>query len=284
MLLYDLLFSIKPADDPGFQISSSSKLFSKFMGHYAAKKLEAIREPFANAVQTSSLVGHGIAGLESKLADLMEILSGVWLLPTSYKEQPTHEWLKVYLSDKHEHGLYEAWDSKDKIWSIFSFFSWDQTIAKNLDVKGAINNLCDVAGLKTKKEMASTNELRSACGLDGIEIRGKRQTSLSRALSLGQLSLRQMSSRVLPEDGSMDVPQMRDALRRKDDEIEVLQEEVRALQENLRKAWLEIDRLRSGQYEPVRAIEEESWATTSPGSLKHGKVAETMSLEDTNDC
>lgn len=39
------------------------------------------------AVQSSSLESVDSAGLEEKVADIMEILAGVWLLPASYKEE-----------------------------------------------------------------------------------------------------------------------------------------------------------------------------------------------------
>ena len=229
MFLYDILFSISPPDDPDFSRSSSSTLFSKIAGPYAAKLLESLRTPLAMAVHSSSLESVDAAGLESKIADLLEVLTGVWLLPASLKEEPTCEWLRTYLSCEEEHGSYDAWSKDDKVWSIFSFFSWDQKVASSHDIKAAIDNLCVVAGLKTRKDKAKTNDLRAACGLDEIEVQRHRS----------QLSLSHISgSRVAPDvkralrAANEEIQKLQEAIKFKDEEICHLKDELRSVNES----------------------------------------------------
>ena len=225
MFLYDILFGIGPHDDPDFERSSASKLFSKIIGPYAARKLEALRAPLAVAVYASSLEGVDSAGIESKIVDLMEILSGVWLLPSGLNESPTHEWLKTYLSRQEEHGMYSSWAMDDKVWSIFSFFSWDQKIAASHDARAAIDNLCVVAGLKTKREKAATNDLRVACGLEEIHLQVVQRSRK------GMLSV---SNRVEPDVGNakevLRMKAMESELKQAKERIKQLEEEVQCLQ------------------------------------------------------
>jgi len=42
----------------------------------------------------------------------------------SMKERPSKEWLRSYLQGE-ALSIYKAWDWKDAIWSVFSYFSWD---------------------------------------------------------------------------------------------------------------------------------------------------------------
>jgi hypothetical protein len=37
------------------------------------------------------------------------MLVGIWLLPNDLVEDPTPEWLRIYLTNKDEHVLYDAW-------------------------------------------------------------------------------------------------------------------------------------------------------------------------------
>ncbi len=41
------------------------------------------------------------------------------------KEVPSDEWLRTYLQGE-ALSIYKAWDWTDAIWSVFSYFSWEE--------------------------------------------------------------------------------------------------------------------------------------------------------------
>jgi len=56
-------------------------------------------------------------GVDDEIADLMELLSGIWLMKigiTGFKEEPLPAWLKNYLIDPKENKSYDAWSWADK--------------------------------------------------------------------------------------------------------------------------------------------------------------------------
>ena len=63
---------------------------------------------------------------------------------TGFKEEPLPAWLKNYLMDPKENESYDAWSWADKVWSIYSFFSFKET----KDVEVAFEELAKKAGQK----------------------------------------------------------------------------------------------------------------------------------------
>ena len=155
MALHDLFADSSDATDT----DNSSRIYLKIIGAEARWRMQEVREPITVAVRTSSLIAPEAQGVEKKVARLLEMLVGIWLLPNDLVENPTHEWLRSYLTDPNENGLYTAWSKADKVWSIYSFFCWAQTS----DVNKALSKLADTAGLRTKRELESVEEFRGTC-------------------------------------------------------------------------------------------------------------------------
>lgn len=65
-----------------------------------------------------SLTGHASEGVDECIADLIELLAGIWLMKIGDngfpKEEPLSAWLKSYLSSPDENSLYDAWSWADK--------------------------------------------------------------------------------------------------------------------------------------------------------------------------
>jgi len=140
-------------------VVQTSLMYEKIIGPEARKRMQDIREPISVAVRTSSLVASDARGIEKKIADLFQMLMGIWLLPNDLIEDPTSEWLRQYLTNKREHSLYDAWSKADKIWSVYSFFCWQQTS----DPKVALSMLADTAGLRSPRELATMDDFKQAC-------------------------------------------------------------------------------------------------------------------------
>ena len=69
------------------------------------------------ALDSDSLTGHDSEGVDECIADLIELLAGIWLMKignSGLKEEPLSAWLKSYLSNPDENGLYDAWSWADK--------------------------------------------------------------------------------------------------------------------------------------------------------------------------
>jgi hypothetical protein len=116
----------------------------------------------ASAIKDDGLNGHESVGVDDSIADLMELLSGIWLMQigaTGFKEEPLPAWLKSYLIDPKENESYDAWSWADKVWSIYSFFSFKKT----KDVEVAFEELAKKAGLKGDEQLAASDLF-----LDGI--------------------------------------------------------------------------------------------------------------------
>ena len=95
--------------------AQTSLMYEKIIGPEARKRMQDIREPISVAVRTSSLVANDAIGIEKKIADLFQMLVGIWLLPNDLIEDPTSRWLRQYLTDKREHSLYDAWSKVREI-------------------------------------------------------------------------------------------------------------------------------------------------------------------------
>ena len=70
------------------------------------------------ALKSDSLTGHDSEGVDESIAELMELLSGIWLMKIGDngfpKEEPLSAWLKSYLSSPDENSFYDAWSWADK--------------------------------------------------------------------------------------------------------------------------------------------------------------------------
>ena len=157
MALFDLLFTVLPQimDRPP---TSTSKVYPKIIGAEAASKMEAAAAKLAAAIKDDGLNGHESVGVDDSIADLMELLSGIWLMQigaTGFKEEPLPAWLKSYLIDPKENESYDAWSWADKVWSIYSFFSFKET----KDVEVAFEELVKKAGLKGDEQLAASDFL-----------------------------------------------------------------------------------------------------------------------------
>jgi hypothetical protein len=154
MALHDIFAGGLEATDS----DGSSNIYLRIIGAEARDRIRKVREPIAVAVRTSSLIAPEVQGVERRIARILELLVGIWLLPNSLEENPTHEWLWSYLTDPEENGLYTAWSKVDKVWSIYSFFCWAQTS----DLNTALSKLADTAGLRSKEELEYVEEFRQS--------------------------------------------------------------------------------------------------------------------------
>ena len=97
--------------------SSVSKIYLLLIGPEAAAKMEATSMMIKAAFHSDSLTGHDSEGVDENIAELMELLSGIWLMKIGdigFKEEPLSAWLRRYLSNPDENGLYSAWSWADK--------------------------------------------------------------------------------------------------------------------------------------------------------------------------
>ena len=119
MALFDLLYPVIPRiiDVPP---TSTSNIYAKMIGPEAAAKMEGASMKMQAALKSDSLTGHDSEGVDESIAELMELLSGIWLMKIGdkgfreFKEEPLSAWLKSYLSNPDENGLYDAWSWADK--------------------------------------------------------------------------------------------------------------------------------------------------------------------------
>lgn len=82
----------------------------------------------------------------SRLLVLLLNAISVWQRePTAHWDgAPTTTWLQSYLAEAHS-GVYQAWDSADKVWAVYSYYGatlWEKTLAGLL---GALRELVVVA-------------------------------------------------------------------------------------------------------------------------------------------
>ena len=157
MALFDLLLPLLPQimERPP---TLTSKVYPKIIGVEAASKMEEAASKMAAAIKGDGLNGHESVGVDDSIADLMELLSGIWLMQigaTGFKEEPLPAWLKSYLIDPKENESYDAWSWADKVWSIYSFFSFKET----KDVEVAFEELVKKAGLKGDEQLAASDFL-----------------------------------------------------------------------------------------------------------------------------
>jgi hypothetical protein len=148
MALFDLIFPLLPLIMEVPPVSQS-KIYILLIGEEAAAKMKEATIKIKAAADYDSLTGVNSVGVDENIAELMEFLSGIWLMKpestgSGFKEEPLPSWLRSYLSNPDENGLYDAWSWADKIWSVYSFFCIDK---KTVDVEEAFLNLVRLAGV-----------------------------------------------------------------------------------------------------------------------------------------
>ena len=117
MALFELLFPVLPMIMV-MPPASTSKIYTKMLGPVAAAKMEEAMMKMKAALDSDSLTGHASEGVDECIADLIELLAGIWLMKIGDngfpKEEPLSAWLKSYLSSPDENSLYDAWSWADK--------------------------------------------------------------------------------------------------------------------------------------------------------------------------
>ena len=105
MALFHLLFPGLPSIMTGLSTgppTSTSKIYLKIIGFEAAELMTDASAKMKAAIECGSQNGHKSADADETLANLMQVLSRIWLLKigdTGFKEQPNPDWLKSYLSN-----------------------------------------------------------------------------------------------------------------------------------------------------------------------------------------
>ncbi|KAG2494483.1 hypothetical protein HYH03_007252 [Edaphochlamys debaryana] len=123
---------------------AASQIYKKILGREASELLDAILDPLAMAIKTSSMLVS--EGLEDQVALLFEMGVRIWQTSSHLAEAPAKPWLKSYLEEVHS-GVYQAWCEGDRIWAVYSYFCWkklDQQSEK--DLLEALQDLVRVAG------------------------------------------------------------------------------------------------------------------------------------------
>ncbi|GIL68375.1 hypothetical protein Vafri_21672 [Volvox africanus] len=124
--------------------TAMAKVFKDILGDEAGKLMDAIGAPWSAAVKVGSI--HLAEGLETKLAQLLEMATVAWQTSSSMEDPPSKGWLLAYLDEAHQ-GRYQASSNADRIWAVYSYFCW-----KHLDhheprqVVEALQDLGQVAG------------------------------------------------------------------------------------------------------------------------------------------
>ena len=117
MALFDLLFPVLPMIMV-MPPAPTSKIYTKMLGPVAAAKMEEAMMKMKAALDSDSLTGYASEGVDECIADLIELLAGIWLMKIGDngfpKEEPLSAWLKSYLSSPDENSFYDAWSWADK--------------------------------------------------------------------------------------------------------------------------------------------------------------------------
>ena len=116
MALFDLLFPLMPIiiEDPEKRPTSTSRILLKIIGPGPAEKMREAMRKLKAAIEHDSLSGYESDGVGETIAELMELLSGIWLTTGEFKESAESTWLAKYLSEPKENTPYDAWSWADK--------------------------------------------------------------------------------------------------------------------------------------------------------------------------
>ena len=101
------------ADDP--------TIIGAMLGKDAAKIIPCIQAQFCDALERQAVALS--PGLVSKTSQLLLLAGKRWSrIIKGDEEGPTALWLKRYLSKEVLAGTYKAWDKKDLVWAVYSYF------------------------------------------------------------------------------------------------------------------------------------------------------------------
>ena len=116
----------------------ASAIYRTILGQEGSALLDSILGPLALAVESGSTMHSSREGLESKIIQLLVLAAKIWTSSNIPQETPTREWLRQYLLATLGSGVYDAWEKKDLIWAIYSYFglSAGQLCSFSKQVKG----------------------------------------------------------------------------------------------------------------------------------------------------
>jgi hypothetical protein len=117
-------------------------------------------------------------------AECLVTLSSVWSKGQNpdFREAPTKDWLKRYLTDEDEFKLYLAWSKADRVWAVFSYFSAQnpEQLNKQSHVKAALDRLARCAGCHQEEvDLFEADALFEMPEQLGIALRAPSATSKS---------------------------------------------------------------------------------------------------------
>ena len=125
----------------------ASAIYRTILGQEGSNLLDSILGPLALAVESGSTMHASMDGLESKVIQLLVLATKIWTCSNIPQETPTREWLREYLQVTLGSGVYDAWEKKDLIWSVYSYFTWKSPVKTDTGVTEAICELAVIAGL-----------------------------------------------------------------------------------------------------------------------------------------
>jgi hypothetical protein len=125
----------------------ASAIYRTILGQKGSFLLDSILGPLALAVESGSTMHQSLQGLESKVIQLLTLAAKIWTCSNIPQEMPTREWLRQYLLVTLGSGVYDAWEKKDLIWAVYSYFTWKTPVKTEAGVLEAIYDLAMLAGL-----------------------------------------------------------------------------------------------------------------------------------------
>ena len=125
----------------------ASAIYRTILGQEGSNLLDSILGPLALAVESGSTMHSSMDGLEFKIIQLLVLAAKIWTCSNVPQETPTREWLRQYLLVTLGSGVYDAWEKKDLIWAIYSYFTWKTPIKTDAGINEAIYDLAVLAGL-----------------------------------------------------------------------------------------------------------------------------------------
>ena len=96
-------------------------IIGAMLGNDAAKLIPSIQTQLCDALERQAVTLN--LGLVIKTSELMLLAGKRWSrIVKGNEEGPQPLWLKRYLSKEVLAGTYKAWDKKDLIWAVYSYF------------------------------------------------------------------------------------------------------------------------------------------------------------------
>lgn len=151
--LLNLIEGLQEGKDGEGIIPDRSKIYLKMIGPEARELMISASQALAGPVTDC------LTDIEPQVRDLAAecfiSLAGVWAKGQSpdFKESPSKDWLKRYLTMEEEFSLYLAWSKADRVWAIFSYFSAQnpEQLDKQLHTKAALDRLSRCAGAQAEE-------------------------------------------------------------------------------------------------------------------------------------